>query len=410
MPEHEVTDSEGVFSRRLLGNWAELPRTLRKRHKHRPELLSQFTDLSESECDYRPGRPDSCLGNGKRVFERSELLGRLDRDRDARGPTIYTNNNNNNNNSNGQQPRSLPTYAGRTTGVGLADYRLRYEARGDARTRPRAPSDDERKSNSPDSLLVRSSESESSLSDEYGHTDDSGAFLEKASSFERFEQRQPQSLPLRHRFAKLFGRPAGQLDDNSSPGNKNGLSHAHQRRSAQGETNGNGRSRFEYDNIPRIDATRLGPWANSPEQPTIEQLRAEEGCQLRNRRNSAHLSTRSTLPERPRDSEEVTRLEGLIKEANSRAGTLREDKDSKLSVREILKRFEELRARNEPRPGQADNGGDRTLNTIQETLKKLDEKVKSYQVLFNYLFLGGGIKISFVELPSSGSFSPAFFA
>lgn len=453
MMEREVTDSEGVFSRRLSGNWAELPQTLRKKQKHRPELLSQFTDMSESECEYR--RVDSSIGyyqinnNGqpgnKRVVKRSEFLRRLENrnllqlQHQPLPPEQIP----------PQQipPQQMQPQLQQQFRRSMPDYRLRYEAL-DFRRRSLANldngninfgekynakmhfSDDERKTNSPDSLLVRSSESESSISDEYGHTDDSGAFLEKASSFDnnkrsspkRFEseppQQQQQSIPLRHRFAKFFtkqtsddhkstnGKSAepSKLDVNKNnvqpikPVKKENLSH-----------------RFEYENIPRIDIARLeqrsqsscGFWksnnrdALSPvqqnHQPTIEQLRLEEGCQLRNRKNSANSMFSS---DQPKSSDEL-RLEGLIKdyysgeEAKSgvaerklsKMETIREEKDgSKLSVREILKRFEELRSPNESQLID-ERSSDRTLTTIQETLQKLDEKVKSYQVMALIFFL-----------------------
>lgn len=91
---------------------------------------------------------------------------------------------------------------------------------------------------------------------------------------------------------------------------------------------------------------------------------------------------------------EELRLEGLIQDlynsdqmsakSNSerklgKMETITEEHDgSKLSVREILKRFEDLRTRNDSH--NEDKSGDRTLMSIQETLDKLDEKVKNYQV------------------------------
>ncbi|OXU27999.1 hypothetical protein TSAR_007656 [Trichomalopsis sarcophagae] len=449
MMEREVADSEGVFSRRLSSNWAELPQTLRKKQKHRPEILSQFTDMSESECEYR--RVESSASShyqqnnnnnqpvNKRVVKRSEFLRRLENrnllhlQHQPPPPIQY-------------QSQTQIQQQQQFNRRSMPDYRLRYEAQdiqrrslvnldnGNTTTHFSEKynaklhlSDDERKTNSPDSLLVRSSESESSISDEYGHTDDSGAFLEKASSFDnkkrssgssskgkRFEteiQQQPQpqqSIPLRHRFAKFFTKSSDEhkssngkssesnkldVNKNNVPTKKESLVH-----------------RFEYENIPRIDIAKLeqrstsscGLWnksnngdnnnrnVSSP-QPTIEQLRAEEGCLLRNRRNSTSSSMFGG--EQQRSAEEM-RLEGLIKdyytgdEARSVAAerklskmeTIREEKDgSKLSVREILKRFEELRSQNDSQL-MDERSSDRTLTTIQETLKKLDEKVKSYQI------------------------------
>lgn len=452
MMEREVTDSDGVFSKRLSGNWAELPQTLRKKQKHRPEILSQFTDMSESECEYR--RVESSASShyqqsnnnnqpvNKRIVKRSEFLRRLENRNllhlqhqppPPPPPIQYPSQ---------TQTQQQQQYNRRS----MPDYRLRYEAQ-DIRRRSlvnlengNTPtttiphfsekynaklhlSDDERKTNSPDSLLVRSSESESSISDEYGHTDDSGAFLEKASSFEnnnnnkkrssgsssngkRFEaeiQQQPQpqqSIPLRHRFAKFFTKSGdehksanGKSSDSKLDVNKNNVTQTKKESLVQ---------RFDYENIPRIDIAKLEQRSTSSfglnnrnvssPQPTIEQLRAEEGCQLRNRRNSVNSSIFGN--EQQQRSAEEMRLEGLIKdyytgdEARSVAAerklskmeTIREEKDgSKLSVREILKRFEELRSQNDSQL-MDERSSDRTLTTIQETLKKLDEKVKSYQV------------------------------
>lgn len=339
--EREVTDSEGVFSRRLSSNWAELPQTLRKKQKHRPEILSQFTDMSESECEYRPA-------SSKRVVKRSEFLRKLENRNLLQLQQQQQ-----------QYRRSVP------------DYRLRYEAQ-DMRRRSLANldnldlrytaklSDDERKTNSPDSLLVRSSESESSVSDEYGHTDDSGAFLEK------FEKSSKDAVPLRHRFAKFFTKT-----DNSLDVNKNNVSkQQHQPKKKES---------FEYENIPRIDIGKIEPKRASNQPTTLEQLRLEEGCQLRNRKNSFASSV-----ERPKSTEELIRDYYNGSEDGKKMETIREEKNnpdaSKLSVREILKRFEQMRSENEAPQLIAEQDKSSTLTTIQETLQKLDEKVKSYQV------------------------------
>ncbi|KAL7287664.1 hypothetical protein TKK_0018304 [Trichogramma kaykai] len=416
--EHEVTDSEGVFSRRLMNNWAELPQTLRKKQKHRPDILSQFTDLSESECEYRRGDSGSsiisshyqvnnnnnyCLN--KRVVKRSEFLRRLE------NRNLLHLQQQQQQQHLSQQPQSLPIIQQQQqqqSRRSMPDYRLRYEAK-DIRRRSlvnletngnshfndmmysgklQPASDDERKTNSPDSLLVRSSESESSMSDEYGHTDDSGAFLEK--------HREPQSLPFRHRFAKFFTKQSSGDDAPESHKVKTDLNKndTKQQQQSKKETNGFGQ-RFEYENIPRIDIAKLeqrssNAWKSNSllEQPmTIEQLRIEEGCQLRNRRNSAH----STIFDQTKGSEETKIIEEYYDVAEGRkvaddsnkkslkTETIKEDKDSKLSVREILKRFEELRSQNESQASD-EKSNDRTLTTIQETLQKLDEKVKGYQV------------------------------
>lgn len=91
---------------------------------------------------------------------------------------------------------------------------------------------------------------------------------------------------------------------------------------------------------------------------------------------------------------EELRLEGLIQDfynsdqMSSRSGsdrklgkmeTITEEHDgSKLSVREILKRFEDLRTRSDSQNDE--KSGDKTLMTIQETLDNFEEKVKNYQV------------------------------
>lgn len=107
-----------------------------------------------------------------------------------------------------------------------------------------------------------------------------------------------------------------------------------------------------------------------------------------------HINGDSSSDRSRQPSMEELRLEGLIQDlynsdqmsakSNSerklgKMETITEEHDgSKLSVREILKRFEDLRTRNDSHNG--DKSGDRTLMSIQETLDKLDEKVKNYQV------------------------------
>lgn len=397
MMEREVTDSEGVFSRRLHSNWAELPQTLRKKpQRHRPEILSQFTDMSESECEYRSLSGSHYQSNNnnnhlvnKRVVRRSEFLRRLENKNLLHlqhpppphyGPSVQPQQ------QQQQQPYQEQQNLFRRS---LPDYRLQYEAK-DIRRRSLVNlengngnshfhekysakmhfSDDERKTNSPDSLLVRSSESESSISDEYGHTDDSGAFLEKASSVDKKKQspsekrieseQQPHSITFRHRFAKFFNKQSADTNGKSpEPSSKVDVN----KNNVQPK-----KEKFEYENIPRIDLAKL----EQRKQPSIEQLRMEEGCQLRNRRNSN--------VEQLKSMEELQLIKDYyVDDPHSMKGTINDaDESSKLSVREILKRFEELRS-------QPNDGGDRTLNTIQETLQKLDEKVKSYQVLM-YIF------------------------
>ena len=467
MMVREVSDAEGVFSRRLSSNWAELPNTLRRRQKHRPDILSQFTDFSESECEYR--RHELPIQQSsqqiRRVVKRSELLRKYeDRDNAVQSNNYWDKRKND---------KKLSVNSSVND-----DYRKHYETNNNNHNDPRGRSsynnvnryereypnlsDDERKTNSPDSLLVKSSESESS-SDEYGHTDDSGAFLEKPSNFDRaprtkYEMFNGTRINDQHhvsqksRFAKFFStakdevdskRPkstileTGKLDVNKNVTKKIGGNMNVKKNNEIFDENKfieSGPPKYEYENIPRIDLSKIdhrtfqnSSGCKSPasgrEQPTIEQLRMEAGCQLRNNKNSNKLENRdesvkkttcssptsatsssspslmsSPTGNRPRQpSMEELRLEGLIQDfynndqttATNRANaerkiskmeTITEEKQdgSKLSVREILKRFEELRIQNEMQNEERHN--DKTLNTIQETLKKLDEKVKSYQV------------------------------
>lgn len=514
--EREVSDTEGVFSRRMSSNWAELPNTLRRRQKHRPEILSQFTDFSESsECEYRrqetPTRHvSSPFGQPYRhVLKRSELVRKFenhedrgdfwDRSRfDKKSAAIgcinddyrknYEFNNNNNNNNNHKNNNNVKSDKSKLMDKlqGRSSRKAETERSIDPRYDRDYPSfsDEERKTNSPDSLLVKSSESESS-SDEYGHTDDSGAFLERATNNDRIPRTKyemfngtrvtDQNRVLqKSRFAKFFSSPKDDPETKRSRENDeygktsrdgkfdmnknvrkivNDLAKTRKPNDRSEEDNllkekfiESGPPRYEYENIPRIDFSKIdhrsfqnssNPSPKSPsEQPTIEQLRMEAGCQLRNTRNSTNDPVKNSRDSSNREdsskkigtcsspvsamsfssssspssfssttenrtnrqaSIEQLRLEGLIQDfynndqinssnrSNderklSKMETITEEKQdgNKLSVREILKRFEELRMQNEMQNDERQN--DKTLNTIQETLKKLDEKVKSYQV------------------------------
>ena len=281
----EVGDSDAVFSRRLGSNWDELPRTLRRKQKHRPDILSQFTDVgseSESEPKIMVEKPDP--NELRRSVKRSEFLRRL-------------------------ESRNLLQF-NRMSAPPLGELRLRYEAHDVKRlSQPQHnqlhhSEDDERKTNSPDSLLVRSTDSESTCSDDYGHTDDSGAFLEhnKASSSpphenhnDKKKNKKDSGAPLRQRFARLFHRQQTEQSDHKNhklDHNKNDL----RPKSAIGIVN-LAPHRFEYENIPRIEmgnvwrgssrhSTGSSTVVQNQPQPSIEQLRMEEGCQLRNHKNT----------------------------------------------------------------------------------------------------------------------------
>ncbi|KYN10968.1 Myosin-XV [Trachymyrmex cornetzi] len=264
-------------------------------------------------------------------------------------------------------------------------------------------SDDDRKTNSPDSLLVKSSESELS-SDEYGYTDDSGAFLEQASHSDR------QCKGKRNGFIKFFAKDGSKekkkLDSEHLDVNKNikQISEPFKKESF-------GQQKFEYENIPRIDMSKLDQktflhpvMRANDHQPTIEQLRLEEGCELRNFKNMAALKNiQEKKPLQQKDEEQPRTNDNLIQELYdgeqiivrtngerklAKMETITEENadSNKLSVREILKRFEELRTQTDATTTcndemqNEDKTSDKTLNTIQETLKKLDEKVKSYQI------------------------------
>lgn len=443
--EREVSDTEGIFSKRLSSNWAELPTTLRKKQKHRPEILSQFFDPSESsEIESRKIEPRP-FNNVQRIVRRSEFLRKLETNENGRNLDYRRDARN--------ERRSTPDYFYRVD----EDYRKHYDDH-DTKLGPRRKSlsnlvgkfepknfsDDDRKTNSPDSLLVKSSESELS-SDEYGHTDDSGAFLEKASNREKGPKGEQ-----RNRFIKFFAkddwkRKKKQEERKVSPDssqldvNKNNVKQiSRSLESSKKDAKLPAQQKFEYENIPRIDVSKLeqkpflSPLASTinslsssnsdrpHSQPTIEQLRLEEGCLLRDSRNAgqsgltrnneAHETMyRAQSPNTQRQSAEDLQLNDLIQDfydsdqivgrmngdrKMSKMETITEENadGSKLSVREILKRFEELRTQNEAQVEEKSN--DKTLSTIQETLKKLDEKVKSYQVTIPIKFLSSINKYS----------------
>lgn len=402
--EREVSDTEGIFSRRLLSNWAELPTTLRRRQKHRPDILNQFTDYSESsENEFHKFEPKS-FSNVQRIVRRSEFLRKFEFSDLARKDVLDSR-------KDPRERRPTPESPFSRLDEGYwkhyesQDSKMAYRKKGNfiSRHEMRNLSDEERKTNSPDSLLMKSSESELS-SDEYGHTDDSGAFLEQASHSDR--QPKTKKSSFIKFFAKDGGREKKKLDSEHLDVNKN------IRQGSEFRKESFGQQKLEYENIPRIDVSKLDQKTflhpvlrANDRQPTIEQLRIEEGCELRNSKNTTALkNTREKKPieQKPRDEEPRTsdnliqefydgeRPNGERKVAKMETITEENADGSKLSVREILKRFEELRTQttdatttcNDSETQNEDKTSDKTLNTIQETLKKLDEKVKSYQVAY----------------------------
>jgi hypothetical protein len=406
MMEREVSDTEGVFSRRLVSNWAELPTTLRRRQKHRPDILNQFTDYTEysgNELHRLPAYEQKALSNVQRIVHHSEFPRKLESSDVARNDTR-------------KNTRECRAVQGSESPPSRLDEgywrhyenqepRLAHRKRSHltGRQEKRNLSDEDRKTNSPDSLLMKSSESELS-SDEYGHTDDSGAFLEQASQLQ-----DKASKAKRSSFIKFFTRESGKqkrktefdhLDINKNI--RQGLEPF--RKESFGQ------QKFEYENIPRIDMSKLDqkpllhPIARPSDtcQPTIEQLRLEEGCELRNSRNALASKRRPVQqkdePSKPSDAirDPLCESEQMIARANGERKTAKmetiteENADgSKLSVREILKRFEEnLRTQGDVATTYSDSNNelddktsDKTMDTIQETLRKLDEKAKGYQIV-----------------------------
>lgn len=445
MMEREVPD-EGVFSRRMSSNWAELPQTLRRRQKHRPDILSQFTDFSEaSECESRRIEPKAM--NVRRIVKRSELLRKFeindskivrggisydDFDDDYNKRKFENNHNQDTNKISGKLFQIRPK-----TNFPSMMMMMKNEYR--------SLSDEERKTNSPDSLLVKSSDSESS-SDDYGHTDDSGAFLE--SQLSRYENIKIGKKTKNNNESNL--KKKLNLNDfsgiKSDGGKKSSLSETRldfnkniarkNTKDIQVTKNSDNLDRveesrkyssaisptsttppippvpptpitpstttttiaYEYENIPRIDMSKINiSKSTSKNQPTIEQLRMEIGCELRNN-DKKKLSNKNSIENSSSQSIDELRFEGLIHDIysdehknnnNNKMTTITEEKQdgSKLSVREILKRFEELRVQNEMQQQTDDKNNDKTLTTIQETLEKLDEKVKrsSNQVYIIYI-------------------------
>lgn len=400
--EREVSDTEGVFSRRLTSNWAELPTTLRRRQKHRPDILNQFTDYSESSENELHKLEPKAFSNVQRIVRRSEFLRRLESgDLVRKDISDYRR---------GIRERRLTPESplnrldeGYWRDYDNQDLKSVYRKRSNFMGREmKSLSDEDRKTNSPDSLLIKSSESELS-SDEYGHTDDSGAFLEQASHPDKpFKTKRSSFIKF---FAKDGNREKKKQDSEHLDVNKNIKQGTElPRKEAPGQ-------KFEYENIPRIDVSRLEQKSflhpivrANDRQPTIEQLRLEEGCELRNCKNVAAASkdireTRQPVQQKLKDDElksntiqelydgeqVVVRANGERKAAKMETITEENADGNKLSVREILKRFEELRTQSEAtamcNDGETEEKtNDKTLTTIQETLKKLDEKVKNYQV------------------------------
>lgn len=411
--EREVSDTEGVFSRRLVSNWAELPTTLRRRQKHRPDILNQFTDHSESSENELYRLEPKAFSNVQRIVRRSEFLRRLESgDLVRKDISDYR--------KDMRERRLTPESPLSRLDEGYwrhcdnQDSKLAYRKRSNfiGRQEVKNFSDEDRKTNSPDSLLMKSSESELS-SDDYGHTDDSGAFLEQASHPDKTSRTKRSSF-IKF-FAKDGSREKKKPDSEHLDVNKNIKQGTEVLRK---ETFG--QQKFEYENIPRIDVSRLDQnsflhsivRANDRMQPTIEQLRLEEGCELRNCKNVAAASKNTRERKQPvqqkskddelknntiqelYDGEQiVVRANGEHKTAKMETITEENADGNKLSVREILKRFEELRTQtdatatcNDGETQFEEKTNDKTLTTIQETLKKLDEKVKNYQVAIHVYY------------------------
>lgn len=407
--EREVSDTEGVFSRRLISNWAELPTTLRRRQKHRPDILNQFTDYSESsESELHKFEPRP-VSNVQRM-RRSEFMRKWE-SKDL-GPKNYFDPRKE---TRKHRPSTAENFWNRLDENCWKHYEnqaYRKKMNFISKQEVRNFSDEDRKTNSPDSLLMKSSESELS-SDEYGHTDDSGAFLEQASHLDKVSKSRKSSF-IKF-FAKDSNKEKKKLDSDYLDVNKN------IRQSPESLKKEHfSQQKFEYENIPRIDVSKLDqksflhPIARTNvdrQMLTIEQLRIEEGCELRNSKNATDATNaRETKQQKSKDEE--TKTSNMIQEfyedeqmmqsiggerKMAKMETITEENNtdnSKLSVREILKRFEELRTQsdsltpcNENETQTEEKANDKTLNTIQETLKKLDEKVKNYQVYLSYLII-----------------------
>jgi len=401
--EREVSDTEGVFSRRLVGNWAELPTTLRRRQKHRPDILNQFTDYSESSENELHRYEQKAAVNVQRIVRHSEFLRKLESGDIAR-KDVSDNRKNTRERGAMRSPEGPPSRLDEGYWRHCENQEPRFPAYRKSqpvgRQEKRNLSDEDRKTNSPDSLLMKSSESELS-SDEYGHTDDSGAFLEQASHLDKASKTSKRSSFICKFFtAKENGKQKRKTEpDINLDINKNirqSLEECFRKETF-------GQQRFEYENIPRIDVSKLDqksplhPIARPSDnrQPTIEQLRLEEGCELRNSRN-APASKRRPVQRRDEPSiRECHESERMIARANGERKTTKmetiteENADgSKLSVREILKRFEEnLRTQSDVAATCSDSNelddetSDKTMDTIQETLRKLDEKAKGYRIV-----------------------------
>ncbi|CAD6241372.1 GSCOCG00002698001-RA-CDS [Cotesia congregata] len=292
----EVSDVEGVFSRRMSSNWAELPQTLRRRQKHRPEILNQFTDNFDSqEPEFRKNESQPPM-DVRRIVKRSEFLRKFEmNESEHKNDSCWD-----------QRSEKRLIY----NDYKKTDFGPKFFSRVNPnfpsmmiRNEYRSLSDEERKTNSPDSLLVKSSDSDSS-SDEYGHTDDSGAFLEN-------DKLNAGQIGQRGRIAKLFSREENTKKSSSKVNSS--VKHQEQisnRKSSSSESRKSVKdaqlvtnkssdhleesrrstSSYEYENIPRIDVSKvLGEQPKTRgtntdrRHPTIEELRMEVGCQLRSR-------------------------------------------------------------------------------------------------------------------------------
>lgn len=196
-------------------------------------------------------------------------------------------------------------------------------------------------------------------------------------------------MEKKHRFIKLFGHEESSWFRRTSDASSLDVND-----NVKSSSKYSSPRKFEYENIPRIDVNKFdkrstNDRSQSRQSYTTDYRQDDDSSSTFKSEIGSRNQIRPYLFDDPNrrsyesyihdyyDTEALT----YSMEQRQKMETIDEEKQteaSKLSVREILKRFEELGTQKEQQTDE--RSSDRTLNTIQETLKKLDEKVKSYQV------------------------------
>uniref|UniRef100_A0A0C9R272 Myo15a_0 protein n=2 Tax=Fopius arisanus TaxID=64838 RepID=A0A0C9R272_9HYME len=392
--EHEISEAEGIFSRRMIANWEELPQTLRRNQTYRPDILSQFTDASEClESEFTDLSSGEKAPNFQKIVKRSELLRKYEIHEVKRDSSNHVWRNPQNKISSHEIPdRVKPNFPSMVI-----------------KTEYRSLCDPVRKTNSPDSLFFKSSDSESS--DGGGHTDDSGAISD--NQLPGYDGRS-----IKIGMNRISCQKSGKIQNNNESHNRNSsgcesrldmnknISHEVTTKKKDvyikkldgitGQIEKSHKhisliqSSCKYENIPRVDLSKALSKNHSKSsqvqkrQPTVEELRMEIEHELTNGAKSPSSCDDDKNIQRANSSRRNSqdfRIDGFFysihdkNTSKSKIETMTQEKQSnnKLSVREILKRFEELRMNNQAQQQLEEKNADKTVVNLPETVGGINQ-------------------------------------